>query len=300
VQDAKRHGVRVLGVDIQQSQAQSILVTELETDSVTDLVTDLVTDFVTESASVRYPVRLGLDRIRSLTQGAIQRIIRTRETDGPFQSVEDLALRAALDQHDLRALAASGSLKSIAGHRHQAVWQATGQERMPALLQTTRINEPAVTLSTPSEGENLVADYSSLGLSLERHPLSLLRSQLQPMGVRTARELQSLPHGRLARAAGLVTHRQRPGTANGTIFISLEDDTGMVNVIVWPRLMENFEREILYSQLMLVYGVWQRDTTIDPASPGQVRHLLAQRVEDQTHLLKSLLGTLATTSRDFH
>jgi error-prone DNA polymerase len=171
---------------------------------------------------------------------------------------------------------------------------------MPALLQTTRIHEPEVVLSAPSEGENLVADYASLGLSLGRHPLSLLRPALDRLGVKTAQELHGLPHGRLARAAGLVTHRQRPGTANGTLFVSLEDDTGIVNVIVWPKLMATFDREVLYSQLMLVYGVWQRDTTIDPNAPGQVRHLLAQRVEDQTGLLGRLVGSVSTSSRDFH
>ncbi len=292
VQDAKRHGVRVLRVDIQSSAMQSSLVMDSENGSKTGADTS--------PARRLGSVRLGLDRIRSLTDGAMHRIIQARNVGGAFQSVEDLAMRASLDQHDLRALAASGALQTLAGNRHQAVWQAAGQERMPALLQTTRIHEPEVVLSAPSEGENLVADYASLGLSLGRHPLSLLRPALDRLGVKTAQELNGLPHGRLARAAGLVTHRQRPGTANGTLFVSLEDDTGIVNVIVWPKLMTTFDREILYSQLMLVYGVWQRDTTIDPNAPGQVRHLLAQRVEDQTDLLSRLVGSVSTSSRDFH
>jgi error-prone DNA polymerase len=104
----------------------------------------------------------------------------------------------------------------------------------------------------------------------------------------------------LARAAGLVTHRQRPGTANGTLFLSLEDDTGIINVIVWPDVLARFYKAVLYSQLMVVYGTWQRDQGIDPASKGQVQHLLAQRIEDQTDLLSRLLGNLETYSRDFH
>jgi error-prone DNA polymerase len=112
--------------------------------------------------------------------------------------------------------------------------------------------------------------------------------------------LRHYRHGQLARAAGLVTHRQRPGTANGTLFVSLEDDTGMVNVIVWPDVLEKFSKAVLYSRLMMVYGVWQRDRTIDPQAPGQVQHLLAQRVEDRSDLLDDLIGSIATESRDFH
>jgi error-prone DNA polymerase len=275
VQDAKRNGVQVLPVDVQSSLAQS---------------------------TIKEPgvVRLGLDRIHSLSAPAIEKILAARSAAGEFASVEDLAIRADLDRSDLNTLAAAGALHTLAGHRHQAVWQTSGQHRMPTVLKRSRIDEPALALPAPTEGEDLVADYASLGLTLGRHPLAVLREQLSQMRIASASALNTLPHGRLARAAGLVTHRQRPSTANGTLFVSLEDETGMVNVIVWPDVLTRFYKPVLYSQLMVVYGVWQRDQHIDPTAPGQVRHLLAQRVEDQTALLNELMGGLAAGSRDFH
>jgi error-prone DNA polymerase len=218
----------------------------------------------------------------------------------PYTSVEDLALRAGLDRADLNALAAAGALRSIAGHRHQAVWAASGQHRRPALLTTAPIHESVPELSAPTEGDDIVADYASLGLTLGRHPLAVLRPTLTRLGTQPAEVLNRYAHGRLARAAGLVTHRQRPSTARGTLFISLEDETGMINVIIQPEVLERFYKAVLYSQLMLVYGTWQRDQHIDPRAAGQVRNLLAQRVEDQSALLSTLIGPLATASRDFH
>ena len=171
---------------------------------------------------------------------------------------------------------------------------------MPAVLHSTRIEEPRLVLPAPSETENLLADYASLGLTLGRHPMAVVRKPLTGLGVSSAAQLAQFRHGQLARAAGLVTHRQRPATASGTLFISLEVDTGMINVIVWPDVLKRFYAAVLYSQLMMVWGVWQRDTHLDPHAPGQVRNLLAQRVEDRTDLLNALVGELATHSRDFH
>lgn len=171
---------------------------------------------------------------------------------------------------------------------------------MPRLLEKSTICEDQYSIPAPGESENLLADYESLGLTLGRHPLAIVRDELQARGIRSAQELRSLPHGRLARAAGLATHRQRPSTANGTLFVSLEDETGITNIIVWPDVLERFYKPVLYSQLMVVYGVWQRDRTIDPDAPGQVFHLLAQRVEDQTDLLQQRIGQLQSSSRDFH
>ena len=270
IQDARRNGVTVLAVDVQKSQAETRL----------------------ESAGVR----LGLNRVSGLSHQAIEAVVLHQ----PFASVEDLALRSQIDRTGMNALAAAGALRSIAGNRHQAVWASSGQHRRPALLRHAQIHEPIPVLHQPSEAEDLVADYASLGLTLGRHPLALLRPALQCLGVQTAEALNQMPHGRLARAAGLVTHRQRPSTAQGTLFVSLEDDTGMINVIIWPKVLERFYKAVLYSQLMLVYGTWQRDRNIDPDAPGQVRNLLAQRVEDRSDLLAELVGALETSSRDFH
>jgi error-prone DNA polymerase len=257
----------------------------------------------TESMSGLRAVRLGLNRIAHLSESAMQRIMQSRAAvtgQQGFTSVEDLAARADLDRNDLNALAAAGALKSLAGNRHQALWQTSGQSRLPSVLKQSRIDEPALMLPGPSEGQDLIADYASLGLTLGKHPLALLRETLNLQRIQTADFLKHQPHGRLTRAAGLVTHRQRPSTANGTLFISLEDETGMINVIIWPDVLERFYKAVLNAQLMVVYGVWQRDQRIDPNAPGQVCNLLAQRVEDQSNLLHQLGGELCTHSRDFH
>jgi error-prone DNA polymerase len=242
------------------------------------------------------PVRLGLNRIAGLSSEAMHRIAAAQ----PFRDVDDACTRAQLNRTDVQALAEAGALARLAGHRHQAVWQAAAYRPMPEVLHNTRIDEPRLTLPAPSEAENLVADYARLGLTLGRHPMAMIREKLAALGVQPAGTLAHFRHGQLARAAGLVTHRQRPATASGTLFISLEDDTGMINVIVWPDVLKRFYDAVLYSQLMMVWGVWQRDTTLDPQAPGQVRNLLAQRVEDRGDLLHTIVGELPTHSRDFH
>ena len=143
-------------------------------------------------------------------------------------------------------------------------------------------------LAAPSEGEDIVADYANLGLTLGRHPLALLRARLRRQRMVTAAELKALPHGRLTRVTGSVTGRQRPGTASGVTFVTLEDETGMVNVIVWRDLAERQRKELLRSSLLTVYGTLERE--------GEVVHLIAGRLRDQS----SLLGNLLTRSRDFH
>ena len=143
-------------------------------------------------------------------------------------------------------------------------------------------------LSPPTEGESLLADYASTGLTLGRHPLALLRPRLAHMRFATAEELKQLPGGARARTAGIVTGRQRPGTASGTVFVTLEDETGCVNVIVWPRLIEAQRRELLGSKLMGVEGTLERE--------GEVMHLIAKRLVDHS----DLIGSLEVGSRDFH
>jgi len=202
--------------------------------------------------------------------------------------VVDLARRAALNKRDLKLLAASAALRSLAEHRHAAHWEVAGVENTTALLNDAPINESSPQLAAPSEGENLVADYASLGLTLGRHPLALLRPRLARMRLVQASELRQFPHGRLARAAGIVVGRQRPDTASGVVFVTLEDETGSVNVIVWRDLADSQRRELLGSRLMGVYGVVERE--------GEVVHLVAKRLIDHS----ALLGRLETSSRDFH
>ena len=232
-------------------------------------------------------LRLGLCLVKGLAQAAAERLVAARG-QGAFTSVDDLARRARLNAHDMHALAAAGALAGLSGHRRDALWDVSGIERSPQLLAEAPIVEAQPVLVAPTEGEDLVADYASLGLTLGRHPLALLRERLRRQRMHTAAELKMLPHGRLARVTGLVTGRQRPGTASGVTFVTLEDETGMVNVIVWRDLADRQRKELLRSSLMSVYGTLERE--------GEVVHLIAGHLRDQT----ALLGALVTRSRDFH
>ncbi|MDQ2927406.1 MAG: OB-fold nucleic acid binding domain-containing protein, partial [Pseudomonadota bacterium] len=158
--------------------------------------------------------------------------------------------------------------------------------RPAELLRATRTREATVRLAAPSEGESTLADYRSLGLSLKQHPLALLRTQLAEFRVEPASRLRTYPHGRLARASGLVTHRQRPETAKGTVFVTLEDETGAINVIVWPKVAEQQRKPLLGATLLTVYGQWQRQGEGDEA----VMHLLAVKMIDHTPLLNGLVS----------
>jgi len=239
-------------------------------------------------------VRLGLRLVGSLGEVVGKRIAQARQ-QGAFAGTEDLALRAELDVKDLNALAAGDALLSIAGHRRQQVWEATAQRRAPALLRGAPVNEDPLVLPEAPEGEEIVFDYASLGLSLRRHPLALLRPRLARMKLLSADELNLLPHGRRAAACGIVTVRQQPQTAKGTIFVTLEDETGPVNVIVWKHVREAQREALLRSRLLAVHGTWQRDED----SGGNVRHLIARQLLDLTPLL-GRLGQQASKSRDFH
>jgi error-prone DNA polymerase len=228
--------------------------------------------------------------VAGLRAAAAERIVRAR-AEAPFTDVQDLARRARLDAQDLRQLAAADALRSLAGHRRQQVWEATAWTPPPALLEGASIDEPPLQLPLAAEGEEIVFDYAALGLTLRRHPLALLREQLRRRRLQTAHEMHDLPHGRRVRACGIVTGRQQPQTANGTIFVSLEDESGVVNVIVWRHVQERFRRELLHARLLAVQGEWQRE--------GEVRHLVAQRLEDLTPLL-GRLADAGLHSRDFH
>jgi error-prone DNA polymerase len=205
----------------------------------------------------------------------------------PFDSVDDLAARSGLDPRDLKCLAAAGALARLAGHRRQAYWDVAGIERANPLAMM-HAAEPQPDLFPLTEGQDLVADYASLGLTLGRHPLALLRELLARERLLTAEELSRSPHGRLVRAAGLVLNRQRPGTASGVTFLTLEDETGHVNVVVWRDLAERQRRALLGARLLAVYGKLERQ--------GEVAHLIAGQLRDMT----PLLGNLVTHSRDFH
>ena len=265
VQDAQRHGVAVRAADVMFSDYDCTL----------------------EDLPRPPAVRLGLRQISKLSQAAAERIVAAR-AQAPFDSADDLARRAELEQHEMRLLAGADALLSLSGHRRQQVWDASGLRRPPRLLRDASIDEAFLELREAPEGEAVVHDYATTGLTLRSHPLALLRPQLTTRNLRTAAELHAMPNGRLVRYCGIVTLRQQPETANGTIFISLEDETGVIQVIVWKSLREQQRPEVLRSRLLAVYGTWQRE--------GDAMSLIAGKLMDLT----PLLGELSTTSRDFH
>ena len=233
-------------------------------------------------------VRLGFNSVKSLGVEAALRVVAAR-TERPFTSVDDLGRRARLSTIELDALAAADALTNLAGHRRQARWQAAAHRLEHDLMQKTTTHElQQPTLPLATEGHEIVADYAATGFTLRRHPLALLRPRLREMGLLSAAELHDLPNGRFVRTTGIVTVRQRPGTAKGTIFVTLEDETGVINVIVWNHVIERERRVLLSARLLTTLGVWQKQ--------GEVRHLVATRFFDQSQLI----GDLTVESRNFH
>jgi error-prone DNA polymerase len=232
-------------------------------------------------------IRLGLRLVKGLSRAGAERIV-TRRADRSFHDLEDLARRADLDQGDIGSLAAAGALRTLADHRYRARWEVAGIDRGAPLLADTRIPEGIPLLRRPTEGEDIVADYASTGLTLGRHPLELLRSRLDLMQLESASGVLALAHDERTQAAGLVITRQRPASASGVVFITLEDETGYLNLIVWERIARQSRRALLESRLLGVRGRVQRD--------GKVVHLIASELFD----LSAMLGRLTTQSRDFH
>ncbi|MDB5978346.1 MAG: hypothetical protein JWR07_5106 [Nevskia sp.] len=265
VPDARRNGVVFREADVQHSDWDCTL---------------------ERGAGGRPEVRLGFRMVVGLAEDQAQRIVTARAEE-PFGSVDDLAHRAGLNRRSLNLLARAGALRTISGHRRQARWGALGVERLPGMLAGASAGEDAIDLTAPTEAQDIIADYRSLGLTLGRHPLELLRGRLAGLGVRPAAELGKVRSGARVRVAGLVTHRQRPETASGVIFISLEDETGISNLIVWPKIVEEQRVPVLRSQLMVVEGQLQ-------AEQGVI-HVIVQQVRDYS----AWLGQLNAPSRDF-
>ena len=231
-------------------------------------------------------IRLGLRQVAGLQEAVGLRIERAR-AERPFLDVRDLSLRAGLDEKSRHALAEAGALEALAGHRHAARWAVAGIERQRPLLPDSP-EEDAIVLPAPRPGEDVLSDYRATGLTLRAHPLALLRARLQRERVLDSSQLREVKHGRGVHAAGLVTQRQRPATAGGTIFVTLEDEHGMVNVVVWRDVALHARKALLGARLLAVRGRWEQ---VDG-----VQHLIARELRDISHLL----GGLQTASRDFH
>ena len=265
-QDARRHGVEILPVDINESDWDHFLVPGQHGEPA---------------------VQLGFRIVARLSETGASKVLAAREQQ-LFTSAADLVRRTGINQGDQQALAVAGALENISGDRHHAQWDLLGVEQMPALLEDASAYEPTLNLPMPTEGENIVADYMSTGLTLGRHPLALLREKLDKRRIIDSASWAAVPNGRKARLAGIIKVRQRPGSANGVMFMTLEDENGSMNVVLWQNVVENFRQEVLGATMVSVLGVTQREQ--------DVVHLVAKKIED----LSWMLGDLQTHSRNFH
>ena len=264
VQDAKRHGIEVRPVDVMHSALDATL----------------------EDLPQSPAVRLGMRLIAGLRSASAQRIVAARCL-APFVGAEDLSRRAGLDAHEMRLLAGADALASLCGHRRQQVWDAAALHAPTELLRDAPVEEDILELPAAPEGEEIVFDYAALGLTLRRHPLALLRTRLASLRYLSSGQMREFPNGRLVRACGMVTVRQQPATAHGVVFVSLEDEDGSVQVVIWKSVRERYRSVLMTAKLLGVHGTWQR--------AGEVRNLIAGHLVD----LSQLLGPMAAPSRDF-
>lgn len=272
IQDARRHQIEVRAVDVQSSHWESTLEYP-----------------PTLSPADQPAIRLGLQNIKGLSQAGAERLIQSRDA-GSWTSLDALKQKAQLDQKDLDRLVDSGACLRLSGHRHQSHWHASGLAAPPPLFEPLGwASSDGVTLSAPSEIEDIKADYNSLKFTLGRHPMSIIRPRNKALK-RTleATQLPDIRHGRFVEVAGLVTGRQRPSTASGIIFMTLEDDTGNINVVIFNTILERFRAETLKGQLLRVKGILEKK--------GSVIHVVAGHLED----LSALLQDFSMKSRDFH
>ncbi|MCO4811608.1 MAG: error-prone DNA polymerase [Gammaproteobacteria bacterium] len=265
VQDAQRHGVVIQPVDINHSDWDC----SLEAD---------------EAGAAT--LRLGFRMVKGLSQKAGQRIVAERTGSG-YTHAQALFEGADLDRRELGVLASSGALRPLSGDRHRARWAVAGTEKPMPLFPSMARYEPAPLLTKPTEGQNIVADYRSTGLTLERHPMCLLRRHFDRYCYAQAKTLPVLGDGHAVNVAGLVITKQRPGTASGVIFVTLEDETGQINLVLWKQIAEQYRAELLNARLLGVAGELQIE--------GQVIHVIARRLFDHSNLL----GNLSVRSRDF-
>ena len=270
VNDARRHGVEVRPVDVQ--------------------ISDLQCTLEPSAADPAKPaLRLGLDRAKGLDRAVAQHIVAARAgAQAPPTDVQALAALTDIPREQMEVLAAAGALKSLTGNRHQAFWDAAGVEASTPLHGRPQFSEGTPMLQAPTEGEDIVADYASLRLTLGRHPLAVLRKHCDHIGITAAAGLQKRRTGDAVTVAGLVIGRQRPGTASGVVFMTLEDETGNINLIIWPKVLEHYRQAVLRSQLPVVRGTLQRE--------DGVTHVIAREFSDYS----CWVGQLQTKSRNFH
>lgn len=284
IRDARAHGVRVLPADVNWSGWDCRL--ESTKDEVRSTNED--SSFVLCPSSLA--LRLGLRVLTGIPEAAAKKIEAARET-GPFSSLDDFVRRTGLSQAVVAKLAEADAFQSLAMDRRAALWQALGQERkarhMP-LLAGVADEEPAAALPPMPLVEQVFADYRTAGLSLKAHPIGFFRQQLDKLRVTPAGALEKMHDGRHLRVAGLVILRQRPGTAKGITFATIEDETGLANLVIRPEIWARYYKIARRSPAWIAHGCLE--------NKEGVIHLVVNRLDDLSHLL----GELKTKSRDFH
>lgn len=271
IQDARRHGITVLPVDINRSFYEYTL----ELDS--------------NGARV---IRMGFIAVRSLHTEKAQSIQTFRDKHA-FTSLTDIIKRTTLNNNDLDSLASADALQSITGNRYQARWKTTALMPHVELLDKSETGQENLVMHGPSLQENIMDDYTAIGLTLRTHPMATLRQEHPFNRCKRFADLINLTHKGFVRIAGLVTGKQRPGTATGVLFLSLEDETGTSNVVIWATTQERFRHQILTGKLLIIKGTVEilKENVATP-----VVHIIAGHIEDVTHKLTGL----AIKSRDFH
>ena len=264
VRDAREHGVEARAADINFSDWDSTL----------------------ENCEGSGPaLRLGLRQIDGLQEEEIRRLLAARQR-GSFRSVHDLWQRCGLKLSSLEKLAAADTFRSIGLDRRQALWEVTALANAPPLplfsWSSTREtgDEPDVALPEMPLSEHVVNDYQTLRLSLKAHPMSFLRERLRKERVSTCHDLRSMRDGQFVKVAGVILVRQRPGSAKGVVFMTLEDETGVANSVVWPKMLEKYRKTVMQARLMLVCGRVQRHESII--------HVVATALEDRSEWLNLL------------
>jgi len=271
LQDARRHAIEIRPVDARHSLWDHSLEEQQR-----------------EKLGVQPALRLGLCQIKGFNPEAAQRLVQARD-ETPFTGVGDLCRRARLGQREREALVAGNALRGLSGHRHQAHWDVQGLEgQRPLLEDGPKGDHDGVYLDAPSEYTTLIEDYRHLGLSLGKHPMALVRHLPRFKRGYRAKDLKRARPGQVVRVAGLVTNRQRPGSAKGTLFMTLEDETGNTNVVIWNAIQERFRTVLLKSPMVTVTG------TVE-ISPEGIVHLMAGRLDDTSDALNELI----VRSRDF-
>jgi error-prone DNA polymerase len=274
IQDARRHGVMVLPIDVNHSGWDHQLLEQ------------------PRAASAQPPIRLGLRLVKGLSKEGARRVVEARQ-QAPFRQISNLRQRAHLDRRDMEALADADALASLSGHRHQSQWQIMALEQARPLLQDEQRQsasyfDDSVQLPAPSVAEEVLSDYRATGLTLRAHPMSLLRHRPPFDRCKRCTDLAAVGNNRFVRIAGLVTCRQRPGSASGVLFLTLEDETGNSNIVVWKRTQQHFRQVLMSAQLLLVNGTLE--------TRDNVTHIIAGGLFDYSHELQAL----RVTSRDFH